>query len=68
MAYYDISLSWYNSDDSQEYIENVEVTKDPHEKIPIPIMENTIEKPIKNENILFFTNRTDNSSYKFKRF
>ncbi|HSF49565.1 MAG TPA: hypothetical protein VLA74_02290 [Nitrososphaeraceae archaeon] len=35
MAYYEIALSWYNSDGTQEYIENVEVIKDPQEKIPI---------------------------------
>ena len=58
MAYYEIALSWYNSDGSQEYIENIDVTKDPQEKIPI--IENTIEKPSKTENIPFFnTNGKD---------
>lgn len=35
MAYYEIALSWYNSDGSQEYIDNVEVTKDTQAQIPI---------------------------------
>ena len=36
MSYYEISLSWYNPDGTQEYIENVEVTKDSHS---IPVIE-----------------------------
>ena len=58
MAYYEIALSWYNSDGSQEYIENIDVTKDPYEKIPI--IENTIKKTNEKKNIPFFnTNGND---------
>ena len=58
MAYYEIALSWYNSDGSQEYIENIDVTKDPYEKIPI--IENTIKKTNEKKNIPFFnTNGKD---------
>ena len=58
MAYYEIALSWYNSDGSQEYIENIDVTKDPYEKIPV--IENTIEKTNEKKNIPFFnTNGND---------
>ncbi len=52
MAYYEIALSWYDSDGSQQYIENVEVTKDPEERIPI--IENTDEEKSAIENIPFF--------------
>jgi hypothetical protein len=52
MTYYEIALSWYNSDGSQQYIENVEVTKDPEERIPI--IENTDEEKSAIENIPFF--------------
>lgn len=52
MAYYEIALSWYNSDGTQEYIENVEVTKDPQEKISI--IENPKQTNNENENFPFF--------------
>ena len=52
MAYYEIALSWYNSDGTQEYIDNVEVTKDITAKKPITI-ENNDDKRI-NENLPFF--------------
>jgi hypothetical protein len=52
MAYYEIALSWYNSDGTQEYIEDIEVTKDPQEKIPI--IENTDEQKSEIENLPFF--------------
>ena len=52
MAYYEIALSWYNSDGTQEYIDNVEVTKDTQAKIPV-IIENNDDKRI-NENLPFF--------------
>ena len=51
MAYYEIALSWYNSDGTQEYIENVEVTKDKQTKIPI--VENT-DVQSENQNLPFF--------------
>jgi hypothetical protein len=54
MTYYDISLSWYNSDGTQGYIEDVNVTKDPQEKIPLSIIKKTEEEISKNENIHFF--------------
>ena len=54
MTYYDISLSWYNSDGTQGYIEDVNVTKDPQEKIPLSIIKKTEEEISKNENIPFF--------------
>ena len=52
MAYYEIALSWYDSDGIQQYIENVEITKDPQEKIPI--IENTKQNN-ENENFPFFS-------------
>jgi hypothetical protein len=52
MAYYEIALSWYNSYGTQEYIDNVEVTKDTQAKIPV-IIENNDDKRI-NENLPFF--------------
>ena len=52
MAYYDISLSWYNSDGTQEYIQDVNVTKDPPEIIPI--IEKTEEEGSEIENNPFF--------------
>ena len=52
MGYYDISLSWYNSDGTQEYIQDVNVTKDPQEIIPI--IEKTEEKGSEIENNPFF--------------
>jgi hypothetical protein len=52
MAYYDISLSWYNSDGTQEYIQDVNVTKDPQEIIPI--IEKTEEEGNEIENNPFF--------------
>ena len=52
MAYYETALSWYNSDGTQEYIEDIEVTKDPQEKIPI--IENTDEQKSEIENLPFF--------------
>ena len=52
MAYYDISLSWYNSDGTQEYIQDVNVTKDPQEIIPI--IEKTEEEGSEIENNPFF--------------
>ena len=61
MAYYDISLSWYNSDGTQEYVENVNVTKDPKEKIPI--IEKISEQENNNEkenSIPSFFNRDEN--------
>ena len=55
MTYYEISLSWYNPDGTQDYIENVDVTKDSHS---IPVIEkeqsenipfgNTLDENIKN--------------------
>jgi hypothetical protein len=53
MAYYDLSVSWYNSDGTQEYIQDVNVTKDPQEKIPIieKVME---QKNSESESIPFF--------------
>jgi hypothetical protein len=56
MAYYEIALSWYNSDGTQEYIDNVEVTKDTQTKIPV-IIENNDDKRI-NENLPFFNTET----------
>jgi hypothetical protein len=55
MAYYEIALSWYNSDGTQEYIDNVEVTKDTQAQIPI-IENNNIES--KTENLPFFNTET----------
>ena len=52
MAYYDISLSWYNSDGTQEYIQDVNVTKDPQETIPI--IEKTEDEVSEIENNPFF--------------
>ena len=52
MEYYDISLSWYNSDGTQEYIQDVNVTKDPQEIIPI--IEKTEEEVSEIENNPFF--------------
>ena len=52
MAYYDISLSWYNLDGTQEYIQDVNVTKDPQEIIPI--IEKTKEEDSEIENNPFF--------------
>jgi hypothetical protein len=52
MKYYEIALSWYNSDGTQEYIENVEVTKDTQTKIPI--VENT-DVQSENQNLPFFS-------------
>ena len=51
MAYYEIAISWYNSDGTQEYIENVEVTKDTQTKIPI--VENT-DVQSENQNLPYF--------------
>ena len=58
MAYYDISLSWYNSDGTQEYIQDVDITKDPQEKIPI--VETTEQENNQNENIPFFNTAEGN--------
>jgi hypothetical protein len=58
MAYYDISLSWYNSDGTQEYIQDVNITKDPQEKIP-PVVETTEQENSEIENIPFFNTPTD---------
>jgi hypothetical protein len=58
MAYYEIALSWYNSDGTQEYIENVEVTKDPQEKIPI--IKNPEQTNNENENFPFFNTDGNN--------
>jgi hypothetical protein len=55
MAYYEIALSWYNSDGSQEYIDNVEVTKDTQAQIPI--VENTDVKS-ETERLPFFNTET----------
>jgi len=52
MAYYDISLSWYNSDGTQKYIQDINVTKDPQEIIPI--IEKTEEEGSEIENNPFF--------------
>jgi hypothetical protein len=49
---YELSLSWYNPDGTEEYIEDVEVTKDPQQKI-VPIIENT-KQTNENENFPFF--------------
>jgi hypothetical protein len=51
MTHYELGLTWDNSDGSQEYIEDVEVTKDPEEKTPI--IENNDDERI-NENLPFF--------------
>jgi hypothetical protein len=56
MAYYEIALSWYNSDGTQEYIDNVEVTKDTQTKTPV-ISENNDYKRI-NENLPFLNTET----------
>ena len=50
-AQYEISLSWYNADGTEDYIEDVNVTKDPQQKIPI--IENTKQNN-ENENFPFF--------------
>jgi hypothetical protein len=50
-AQYEISLLWYNPDGTEEYIEDIEVTKDPQQKIPI--IENTKQNN-ENENFPFF--------------
>ena len=55
MAYYEIALSWYNSDGSQEYIDNVEVTKDTQAQIPI--VENNDVKS-ETEKLPFFNTET----------
>jgi len=52
MAYYDVSLSWYDSDGTQEYIQDVGVTKDSQERIPI--IEKTEKEVSETENIPFF--------------
>jgi hypothetical protein len=49
---FEVSLSWYNQDGTEEYIEDVEVTKDPQQKT-IPIIENTKQNN-ENENFPFF--------------
>ena len=55
-AQYELSLSWYNPDGTEEYIEDVKVTKDPQQKI-VPIIKNTKQT---NENSPFFnTNGKD---------
>ncbi len=51
-AQYEISLSWDNPDGTEEYIEDVEVTHDPQQKIT-PIIENT-KQTNENENFPFF--------------
>src|SRR5574339_764960 len=51
-AKYELSLKWVNPDGSEEYIEDVDVTKDPQEKIPI--IENT-QQEREIEKIPFFT-------------
>jgi hypothetical protein len=51
MTHYELGLTWDNSDGSQEYIEDVEVTKDPEEKTPI--IKNNDDERI-NENLPFF--------------
>jgi hypothetical protein len=51
MEAYEISLSWQNSDGSEEYIEDVQVIQDPQQKIPI--IGNT-KQTNENENIPFF--------------
>jgi hypothetical protein len=58
MAYYDISLSWYNSDGTQEYIQDVDVIKDPQEKIP-PIIVATQQENNENDNVPFFNTATN---------
>jgi hypothetical protein len=55
MAYYEIALSWYNSDGTQEYMDNVEVTKDTQTKIPV--IENRDDDRV-NENLPFFNTET----------
>jgi hypothetical protein len=55
MAYYEIALSWYNSDGSQEYIDNIEVTKDTQAQIPI--VENNDVKS-ETEKLPFFNTET----------
>jgi hypothetical protein len=52
---FEVSLSWYNPDGTEEYIEDVEVTKDPQQKT-IPIIENTKQN---NENETFSFFNTD---------
>ncbi len=54
MAQYEVALSWYNPDGTEEYIEDVEVTPDPQQKIPI--IENTKQAT---ENIPFFKDNND---------
>ena len=57
-AQYELSLSWVNPDGTEEYIEDVEITKDPQQKI-IPIIEDTKQNN-ENENVPFFnTDGTD---------
>jgi hypothetical protein len=55
MAKYEVSLSWYNPDGSEEYIEDVQVTKDPQQKTSI--IENIDEKS-ESENLPFFDRDT----------
>jgi hypothetical protein len=57
-AQYEISLSWVNPDGTEEYIEDVDVTKDPQQKI-IPTIENT-KQTSENENFPFF--KTDGNN------
>jgi hypothetical protein len=64
MAYYDVSLSWYNSDGTQEYIQDVNVTKDPQEKIPLPIIETTAQENNEIENVPFFNTAADGNEIK----
>ena len=51
-AQYELSLSWYNPDGTEEYIEDVKVTKDPQQKI-VPIIKNT-KQTHENENFPLF--------------
>jgi hypothetical protein len=51
-AQYELSLSWYNPDGTEEYIEDVKVTKDPQQKI-VPIIKNT-KQTNENENFPFY--------------
>jgi hypothetical protein len=55
MEYYEVSLSWDNPDGTEEYLENVEITKDVQEKMPV--IENDENKG-KIEKLPFFSTET----------
>jgi hypothetical protein len=52
MDQYEVSLSWYNPDGTEEYIEDVEITTDLQQKIPI--IDNTKQTNNEDENFPFF--------------